>query len=87
VKVYTYLNFVGVLLLHGYDVGNSLRVSTRLDESRVKHGLKNRLKIGETNPDWFHQFSVNWPVNLKFFEIKYSKKTRADFNIFWSKQN
>jgi hypothetical protein len=53
-----------------------------LDESRVKHGLKNRSKTGETNPDWFHQFSVNWPVNLKFFEIKYSKKTRADFNIF-----
>jgi hypothetical protein len=49
------------------------------------HGLKNLsafVKTGETDLDRFHQFSVNRPVNLKIFEIKNSKKTRADFKIF-----
>jgi hypothetical protein len=36
VKVYTYLNFTDVLLLHGYDVGNPLRVSAKSNESHVK---------------------------------------------------
>jgi hypothetical protein len=53
-----------------------------------EHGLKNRLKIREIGPDRFYRFLVNRSVNLKFlnkmknFEIKKSKKTRADFKIF-----
>jgi hypothetical protein len=49
------------------------------------HGLKNLsafVKTEETDLDRFHQFSINRPVNLKIFEIKNSKKTRADFKIF-----
>jgi hypothetical protein len=38
------------------------------------HGLKNRYrlvftKIGETSPDRFHRFSINWSVNLNFLKI------------------
>jgi hypothetical protein len=39
VKIYTYLNFAGVLPLHGYDVGNPLRVSARSNESHVEYSL------------------------------------------------
>jgi hypothetical protein len=52
------------------------------------HRLKNRSKTGQTSPDQFQRFSVNWPVqieffnNLKNFEIKNSKKTRVHFKIF-----
>jgi hypothetical protein len=35
-RIYTYLNFANVLVLHGYDVENSLRVSARLNESHIK---------------------------------------------------
>jgi hypothetical protein len=36
VKIYTYLNFAGILLLHRYNVGNPLGVSARSNESYVK---------------------------------------------------
>jgi hypothetical protein len=36
VKVYTYPTFAGVLLFHGYGVGNPLHVSARSNESCVK---------------------------------------------------
>jgi hypothetical protein len=35
----------------------------------------------------FENFKKIVFFNLKFFEIKNSKKTRVNFKIFWSKQN
>jgi hypothetical protein len=35
-KINTYLNFVGLLLLYRYDVGNPLCISARLNKSCIK---------------------------------------------------
>jgi hypothetical protein len=53
VKVYTYLNFDGLLLLHGYDIGNPLCVSARSMETCIEqsfHLLLNLIVNNQTKP-------------------------------------